>query len=102
MAPLVPIIGSYHSYEWKANTTGHYRKLAQAAWAPIEYVYGNTQVDDWGCGTPSYESGRAALFTIPVGHGYCEIGYTVYRDFFKLVFDEMLGDRERLSFDLAE
>lgn len=103
VAPLVPVIGSYHTYEWKNNSTGVFKKLAQAPWAPIEYTYGNTQVDERGCGIGRHGAGRAAAFTIPVGRGYREIGYGVYRDFFALVLQELGHRREvPLSFDLAE
>lgn len=100
-APLIPIIGSYHLYAWKNATTGVFKKLEQAPWAPIEYTYGNTQVDEWGAAIGSSGEGNGVVFTIPVGRGYREIGYTVYRDFFELVLKE-LGTGERLTFDIAE
>jgi hypothetical protein len=103
-APLIPVIGSYHRYAWKPNTTTHYQKLAQAPWAPIEYTYGNTQtVSEPGCGVGTHGNGTAAVVTFPVGRGYNEIGYSVYRDFFALVLDELTSEeQEELAFDLAE
>ena len=98
--PLIPLIGSYSLYEWKKDAKGLYKKLGYAPFAPPEYIYGNTQVNERAVGIGPADNGTGVLFTMPVGWGYRETGLGVFRDFLELVIGEV-GSGEPLEFDLA-
>lgn len=98
--PIIPLLGSYRLYEWKDKSEGLYKKLDHAPFAPPEYIYGNVQIDERGVGIADYESGRSALFPMPVGWGYREIGMSAFRDFFELVLGEV-GAKEPLKFNFS-
>ena len=99
--PLIPLLDDFGSYEWKDDSRGVYKKLAFGPFAPPEYIYGNVQVDIRGAGIGSYGNGTGVIIPFPVGRGYREIGLSVYRDFFSLVFNEAGGAGEKLEFDLV-
>ncbi|KAI9151519.1 hypothetical protein HJFPF1_08723 [Paramyrothecium foliicola] len=100
--PIIPLLGTYSLYQWKENSRGRYKKLDYAPFAPPEYIYGNTQVDERGVGIGSYYNGTGVLAPFPVGRGYREIGLSIFRGFFQLMLDEIDAKRnERLQFDIA-
>ncbi|KAG9256240.1 glycosyl hydrolase 6-domain-containing protein [Emericellopsis atlantica] len=88
------------TYEWKNGSTGLFKELGYAPFAPPEYIYGNIQIDERAVGIGSYGKGKAVLFTAPVGWGYRETGLSVFRDLFELVLFEV-GAEEPLPFNFA-
>jgi hypothetical protein len=87
--PIIPLLGTYSLYEWKDGSEGRYKKLGFAPFAPPEYIYGNTQVNERGAGIAKFDNGTGILFTFPVGRGYSEIGMSVFRNFFGSIVEEI-------------
>ncbi|KAL2202781.1 hypothetical protein CC79DRAFT_1178948 [Sarocladium strictum] len=98
---ILPLIGSYSTYDWNDDAHGLYKKLGYAPFAPPEYIYGNTQVDERGAGFGSYDNGTGVIVSFPVGYGYRETGLETFRDFFEELLD-VVGADEPLEFDLHQ
>jgi hypothetical protein len=99
--PLIPLLGSYGTYEWKDDVRTRYGKLAYAPFAPPEYIYGQVQVDEPGAAFASYGEGTGVLVTFLAGSGYRETGLTPFRDFIEIVLNEAGGPGEALEFNIA-
>ncbi|KEY75118.1 hypothetical protein S7711_01572 [Stachybotrys chartarum IBT 7711] len=98
--PIIPLLGTYSLYEWREDSWGLYRKLDYAPFAPPEYIYGNTQIDERGVGIGPYGNGTGVLVPFPVGRGYREQGLTVFRDFVQLILSEV-GASEQLQLEIS-
>lgn len=98
--PIVPLIHTYGLYDWKEAAKGLWKKLGFGAFAPPEYIYGNTQVDERAAGIAPYENGTSVLVPFPVGRGYFSTGVSVFRDFFEAIWEEA-GTEEAFTFDIS-
>ncbi|CAO2658284.1 Nn.00g060070.m01.CDS01 [Neocucurbitaria sp. VM-36] len=100
--PIIPIVGTYNLYEWKANTEGKWAVLARAPFAPPEKAYGNLQVDQHGYAIGPYDKGKGIVIPFTIGRGYREIGLKAFRDLFIKVLSEEGEAQEEISIDVAE
>ncbi|KAI3573669.1 glycosyl hydrolase 6-domain-containing protein [Fusarium oxysporum f. sp. albedinis] len=98
---IVPILGTYYQYEWKKGTSGLYKKLDFAPFAPPEYIYGNRQVEERGTGIGAYHKGTGVITTIPIGRGYWDYGLPSFRNYFEEIWNKNAA-KEQLQFDLPE
>ncbi|KAF2108078.1 glycosyl hydrolase 6-domain-containing protein [Lophiotrema nucula] len=100
--PIIPLVGTYTLYEWKANTRNKWGVLARAPFAPPEKAYGNLQVDQCGFSVGSHHQGKGIVIPFTIGRGYRELGLRVFRDLFTTVLMEEGKLEEQCLVDVAE
>ncbi|PSN67208.1 hypothetical protein BS50DRAFT_553126 [Corynespora cassiicola Philippines] len=100
--PIIPIVGTYNLYSWKANTEGKWVVLARAPFAPPEKAYGNLQVDQCAFCVGTYHRGKGVVIPFTIGRGYREVGLRAFRDLFAKVLQEEGEPKEVVSVNVAE
>ncbi|RYP37773.1 hypothetical protein DL768_010833 [Monosporascus sp. mg162] len=91
---------NYSLFEWKEHAESRHKSLDYAPFAPPEYVYGNIQGDERGCGISTFEKGKGIAIPFTVGRGYRELGLRVFRDFYDMILREDGGAEENLNLTL--
>jgi len=99
---VVPLHGTYHVLERRADATARMNVMPPARYGPPEYCYGHEVSDDPGVVFGRHHAGRTAHVPWTIGQAYFTIGTRNLRDAFAEVVADLVPEGFGVETDLPQ